>query len=557
VPPAPGAESPPFADVTVLCDGAWRNASGITLILPLSLSQGSFADRGRVANTATLLGGRSGEPCWGVFPFQRDLLVGHVRKHLAPGGDGATGRVYTLTRAQVNWLNGPRAANAVWSLRVDRTRSVPFTITRAHLFLFVQDIAFVGIEVQPSNDSLADWLDLAHYARFYGADRTPQVVLAGADMRGFRAVTDLFVGHGLATTQDRQDGQVEIRMPGLRSLFVVLLATMSLPGEAAPLLGPEPDVWMEPLGAPCQLLSYSMLNLAGDGQLSDAVMPWVAGAHHARQTISARAELDAVTVGMMRYGENETFVMSGEGAAFVAVRPAEVVANPSSFQSSTLSAHLRSDYLFAYIFSAYQRYALMRLSEEVAASVAANARDLRPVHERVLKFTALGLFEQISHSQHHHAFYRKARAVHQVRELHREVRDEVEALYDWQRFLASEQTAAFQAEQRRLADAEAQRSAADQKRLERRSRFIEVSLAILTAIVVPMQLVAALFPGSVSQWPYLKDVGVSAQAYGALALVVFILVAMLVALWLLGRSRSKQNRRHRCDDWAFALPTPD
>jgi hypothetical protein len=540
---SPGSESSPFVDVRVLCDGVWRSASGITFILPLSLAQGSFSDRGRVAETATLPGRRSGEACWGAFPFQRDLLVGHVRKHLAPGGDGATGRVYSLSKAQIAWLDGPRDARAVWSLRVDRTRTVPFTVTRAHLFLFVQDIAFVAIEVQPTSDSLADWLDIAHYGRFYGGERAPQLSLTGADMRGFRAVTELFLGQGLASPQDREDGQVEIRMSGLRSLFVALLTTLSLPGEAPPRLGPEPDAWMEPLGAPCQTLSYSMLHLAGDGQLCDAVMPWVAGAHHSRQTVSARADLDAVRVGTMQYGEDETFVMSGEGAAFVAARPPEVVASPSSFQSSTLSAHLRSDYLFAFIFSAYQRYALMRLSDEVAASVAAGARDLRPVHERVLKFTALGLFEQISHSQHHHAFYRKARAVHQVRELHREVRDEVEALYDWQRFLATEQTAAFQAEQQRLADAEAKRSASDQKRLERRSRFIEVSLAILTAIVVPMQLVAALFPGSVSQWPYLKDVGVSAQAYGALALVVVILVAMLVALWLLGRSRSQQNRR--------------
>jgi hypothetical protein len=522
--------------VKVLCEGVWRNASGITLVLPLALAPGSFTERGRAASTATLQGRSPGEACWGMFGFQRDLLVGHVRKHLGPGGDGATGRVYSLTRAQVNWLNGPRGAHAVWSMRFG-SGSVPFTITRAHLLLFVHDIAFVGIEVQPTSDSLADWLDLAHYARFYGSDRTPQVALTGADMRGFRNVTDLFVGQGLATPQDRDDGQVEIRMRGLRGLFVALLATMTLPGEAPPLLGPEPDAWMEPLGAPCQLLSYAVLNLAGDGQLSDAVMPWVAGAHHSRQAVSARSDLDAVTVGMMRYGENETFVMSGEGAAFLAVRPPGVVGSPSTFQASTLSAHLRSDYLFAYIFSAYQRYALMRLSDEVAGSVAANAQDLRPVHERVLKFTALGLFEQISHSQHHHAFYRKARAVHQVRELHREVRDEVEALYDWQRFLATEQTAAFQAEQQRLADAEARRSAADQKRLERRSRFIEVSLAVLTAIVVPMQLVAALFPGTVSQWPYLKDVGVSAQAYGALALVVLILVVMLVALWLLSRSR--------------------
>ena len=540
MPPAPGSPSPSFEDVKVLCEGVWRNASGITLILPLALPQGSFADRGRVAATATLHGG---EPCWSPFPVQRDLLVGHVNRHLAPFGDGATGRVYTLNRGQVAWLNGPRGAQAVWSLHVNPNRSVPFTITRAHLLLFVQDIAFVAIEVQPCRDSLADWLDVAHYARFYGSDRARQVSLTGVDIRGLRGVIDLFLGQGLAAPQDREDGQVEIRMSGLRSLFLVLLATMTLPGEAPPRLGPEPDTWVEPLGAPCQLLSYAMLNLEGDGQLSDAVMPWVAGAHHSRQSVSARADLDAVTVGMMRYGENETFVMSGEGAAFLAVRPPEVVASPSGFQSSTLSAHLRSDYLFAYIFSAFQRYALMRLSDEVAGSVATNAQDLRPVHERVLKFTALGLFEQISHSQHHHAFYRKARAVHQVRELHREVRDEVEALYDWQRFLASEQTAAFQAEQQRLADAEAKRAAADQKRLERRSRFIEVSLAILTAIVVPMQLVAALFPGSVGQWPYLKDVGVSAQAYGALALVVLILLVMLLALWLLGRSQNKRRRR--------------
>src|SRR5215510_10676195 len=105
VPEAVGSPSPSFSDVKVLCDGVWRTASGITLVLPLALAPGSFAERGRAAGVATLQGGQSGEPCWGMFPFQRDLLVGHVRKHLAPGGDGATGRVYSLTRAQINWLN--------------------------------------------------------------------------------------------------------------------------------------------------------------------------------------------------------------------------------------------------------------------------------------------------------------------------------------------------------------------------------------------------------------------------------------------------------------------
>lgn len=507
------------------------------MILPLALSPGSFADRAAAARSATLQG--KGEACWTAFPVQTELLVGHVRAHLAPGGDGATGQLYTLTKAAVNWLNAPGQSDAVWSLKVHRSRHLPFTILRGHLLLFVQDIAFVCIEIQPVSDSLADWLDMAHFARYFYGDRTPEVALSGKDMRGLRAVADVFAHRGLATPVDTDDGRVEVRMSGLRPLLAALVNTMALPGEAPALLDSRRDVWLEPIGVPSQALSYTILTLAGDDRLADAVLPWVAGCHHSRQDMSTRVDLEAMTTGLLRYGVNETFVTSGEGAGFVAVRPPDVVADPSAFQANTLPAHLRADYLFTYLFSAFERFALMRLSDEVAAGVAGNTRDLRPLHERVLKFTALGLFEQISHSQHHHAFYRTARAVHQVRELHREVRDEVEALYDWQRFLATEATAAFQAEQQRQADAEAQRSQREQKQLDRRSRFIEVSLAVLTAIVVPMQLVAALFPSSVSQWPYLKNLSISVQAYGALALVGLILIVMLAATWLLGRRRDR------------------
>jgi hypothetical protein len=51
--------------------------------------------------------------------------------------------------------------------------------------------------------------------------------------------------------------------------------------------------------------------------------------------------------------------------------------------------------------------------------------------------------------------------------------------------------------------------------------------------------VAALFPSSVSQWPYLKNLSISVQAYGALALVGLILIVMLAAMWLLGRRRDR------------------
>ena len=100
----------------------------------------------------------------------------------------------------------------------------------------------------------------------------------------------------------------------------------------------------------------------------------------------------------------------------------------------------------------------------------------------------------------------------QIWQLHEELRDELEALRRFE---------------------EARRNA----RLEARSRVIRVVLGLVTAIIIPMQLVAALFPATVSKWPFLKGISPSHQQYGAIVLVLFLALLTTVLFLQAGRPR--------------------
>jgi hypothetical protein len=459
------------------------------------MPEGSYAARKQIATDAEWRSTTGAVRCWKPLGYQSGLLLPPIRRHINVRGDGSTGTFLQLTGDAVSWLKGADGGRIRWSMRMGPQREVPFVIRQAYTFMFYADITFVGLELQPCAERADDWFDLLHYARFLTDRAKPVTAECPAEGRPLDTLAQIAK---VAAAGSGAQPQTKAELPHLGPLFDLLVDTLRLPGE---------DARFEQPGVPGQLLAYPVMTLAplSEPALADlALVSRARGAHHARQDITSYGAA-ANTDGIMTYGRQSWFFASSEGGGFLGVVPEGAMdpkASGYSFARYMLPHHARTDYLVAYIFTAFQRFALIRLSDEIAPSSIEQADVYTAIYERVLNFTRRGLFAQISQSQHHHRFYKHAQAVHQVPELHDEVRQLVQAVREYQQTV-------------------------DRERYERRSRAIEVLIGVVTGIVIPMQLVAALFPDSVSKWPLLRELKPAAQeglALGAMAILVTLTI---------------------------------
>jgi hypothetical protein len=157
------------------------------------------------------------------------------------------------------------------------------------------------------------------------------------------------------------------------------------------------------------------------------------------------------------------------------------------FFKSTLPGSLKQKYFLLYLLVLHQRWALTRLSYDVAtmwtgsgaddpdqnreaAAFDASRREaqFRRLRDRLLFYAARGQFTQIGQQERLHRAYRHWMQTLQIEELFAEVRDEVREMHE---FLASdrdhrlEQAAKEEQERLRLRDRE-ERALADERRRE-------------------------------------------------------------------------------------------
>ena len=516
------AVQPELEQLHVLCFDKWSRASSIMLILPLWLPKDTYPLRKKHALDATVAIGDKHVPFWEPFSFSSALLLPHVRRYLNTGGDGTTGTLLSANPSVIDWLNGPREADSCWTLHLPNHNSVRFRLLQAHLLLYRLDIAFICLEIRANSDLPADWFNLLHYARFITGSRARKVHVTTRELAHTATALKALAAPANAAIV-RNNKQLTVILPSLAPIFDIVLSTATLHGEPQfPLTqninGIGLRVLEEP-GVEGQLLAYPCLMFArredamANANLGALLVSRAKGAHHAAQRISSFETTNA-TEGILPYADGQWLFASSEGGGFVAIQNDDMVASPDGFQSGTLPSHIRRDYFFTFSYSAFQRFALIRLSEEVASHTLESKDRFSAVHNRVLEFTGRGLFLQISQSQHHHRYYDLALRIHQVSQLHDEVCQEVDAFREYQQSI-------------------------DRERRERQSRKAEILLGVVTGIVIPMQLVAALFPSSVSAWPYLKHINPNWQAGGALILAITLIG--FTTSWLLRGSRNSKE----------------
>ena len=490
--------------VEVFCRGPWRQASSLRFILPVRYPEDTFSARAAAVGSATLPGRQT--PLWRPYALPADDLMPHVRRYLnADGGDASTGTLLTADINELTWLTG--GDGAVWTLLLSRNRRRDFRVTGAHLMLFRLDIAFLVVDVEPVTSSAADWFDVLHFGRFVSGNRRRPVELACADTAAGSAALRVLGPTAEAATAAAENGgrpRLRLRLPGISALVDVLLARTLLGGESL--------ATVQQLNTPGQMLAYPVLFLAAAPQAGPDLVARVVGSHHAERSLRTDSAL-ALDQAVLAYGETSWLFTSTEGAGFLAVASEEVA---TQFTQQVLPAHLRTEYFIAYLLAAFQRYALLTLSEQVAEGALMAERRFAVTQARVLEFTGRAMFTQVTHSPHHQAWYRHVQTVHQVAQLHQEVRDEVQAFQDFERAHESE-------------------------RNERRSRSAEVMVAVITGVIIPLQLVAALFADQVHEWPLLRQLSPAVQAYSTLAVGVSLAAVIYLVLRVSGRKERQEN----------------
>lgn len=171
-----------------------------------------------------------------------------------------------------------------------------------------------------------------------------------------------------------------------------------------------------------------------DGSKKENVFPLlyrVRNFFHSEQLIHpAPEDLIRSHPGLLPYADDQWFVFSLEGGAFVAFD-----APKNDFFRINLPTHLRDQYFLLFLLTLHQRFALTRLSQEVSEHWLRGNEDERMryfkrIRSSLMEFTARGYFIQVVQRENHHRFYRKWQEVLQVERLYQEVNDEVQEMYN-------------------------------------------------------------------------------------------------------------------------------
>jgi hypothetical protein len=237
---------------------------------------------------------------------------------------------------------------------------------------------------------------------------------------------------------------------------------------------------------------------------------------------SAPGEEYDVAQWCLPYQRNQQFLNSIQGSSFVAFD-----APQTPFNLQTLPEHLRSTYYMLFLLALLQRFALDQLSEAVAWSTGRvlgetergrARRELERVitlDGRLLDFTGRCYFVQVSQTDHHHRYYARLREVNQIEDRYSEVTDEVHAL----RAHASSRVSAEE---------------------ERTSLRVATALMVITCVLLPLQVIEALFSTKLAELPGIQALSPSWSAVTAGSV---LLLAIGIALLIVYSRRWRPHRR--------------
>jgi hypothetical protein len=361
---------------------------------------------------------------WKSASFPEEDFLPHVALYLnPPAGEIPTARLWKMDD---NVIISPKGLGnkADWML-LTHSNSIPFTFESVELVLFSFGIGFLTIQTKPLTDNINDWLDYLHFFRFIKGQKGHRKVYVKAQRRkSFDPLTQepqfepFFpeIAGGIANHPEGQGLLIDV--------IDAILQTASPKNETKP--------WWKEVFVSGHLIPFSVLYV--DGSNEKNIFPllyMVRKLFHSKQFIHPAPEyLLRSHPGLLPYADDQWFVFSLEGGAFLAFDAPEKV-----FFRENLPTHLRDQYFLLFLLTLHQRFALTRLSQEVSehwlrGNEAERMRYFKRIRFSLMEFTARGYFIQVVQRENHHRFYRKWQEVLQVERLYQEVNDEVREMYN-------------------------------------------------------------------------------------------------------------------------------
>lgn len=441
-----------------------------------------FAYAERIGSSAL-----DGDKIWTEENIPTNDMLPHVAKYLGPNESKPIGRFWKFD----NQFNQKHVASKhiAWRLLIPKKEEgIPFILDATatiQLALFRHGVGFLTVGAIPESALLSDWITFIHYFRFMGHRRGV----------GLKALKNGAAHAPFGVSLRSEDGGL-----CLQDLLDKVLSASGItnwddvftPGHSLPHVGLFARSVAEDQKP---LILHRLRNFFHAGQGQNA----------------SQQDLCFQHPSLMPYAQDQWFVQTLEGGSFISFESGGAL---DHFQKDTLPAHMKGVYFYAGLLTLYQRFALARLSMQVAEAAGDKPGGLRweRIRNELLDFTARGLFVQAMQSDHHHGYYRKWQEVYQVPQLYDEVRNEVLDLYERETMWLRKE------EDRREKEEEARES-----RLERAITFLGAifvvpSLALgfmgvnirgwtsgegLTGITVGSILLSSMLAGAGALWWYM------------------------------------------------------
>lgn len=399
-------------------------ASFIQFIYPFQFEPTQFDARCARFTDATWAKSDGTLTVWSKDRFSSEDLLPHVDRYLNRHED-ATAHLWKLQndalQSPFGLGGGGKQSKVQWSLKL-AGRDVAFQLHTCQLSMFRVGVGLLAICAAPQENRAETWLDFLHYFRFARGQRNVSLRLRLPNGEPFFPPP----AGGTARHPDGEGDLVEI--------LEMLLRTASQPNEQ--------EQWWQEIFIPSRTIPFASLYFDGIAESARELLLYRArNFFHFTQTLNPPdIDLGLEPPGTYRYAKNLYFTFSLDGGTFIAFDAPPVSVSP--FFRGTLPVHLRDQYFLTFFIALHQRFALLRLSTEVAEKWPVRAADaqsddgdresvFRSVRDALLIFTARGHFVQIMQRANHHRCYQRWQETFQVGELHREVSEEVREMHNY------------------------------------------------------------------------------------------------------------------------------
>lgn len=407
-----------------------KRASFIYFIYPFLFENRHFEDVLKTIKAAHLP--ERNQSIWKEQSFCQEDLLSNVANYLNPPDELSLNCKLWKLNDEVRDLYGLRAD---WQL-LSPQNEIEFEFGETgqgnkaiQLALFRIGVGFLIVRTQPKSNDLKDWLNFLHYFRFVKGQQGTGV--AAKRRTGLNPETQQ---PEFSQFFPEPAGGISRYKNSDRCLFNELITAFLKTGISEK----NPHQWWREVFVPGQMLPFFSLFV---NELPSESTPYLLYKlhnffHTGQGNHPSPQDLQPDNPALLAYITEQWFIFSLEGGGFLAVN-----APQTDFFQQTLPAHLRDQYFLLFLLALYQKFALIMLSEIVAANwrttddaatdIEHNTSIFTNIRNQLLLFTARGYFTQVMQREHHHRCYRKWQEVLQLEKLYRELNDQVREMHEY------------------------------------------------------------------------------------------------------------------------------